>query len=317
MDEHRNLPNSDDQAAAGAEPHVEASGAEQAAASSDAAATDAAAGAAAQSSASNAEQGAEKRAATLHVGKVTVMGPAPKDWYRHWDDEIEVEAPDEPRGASYGKRKLAVVAALVILAAFAGAVGGAVATAGFGIMSDAPRPAVAKAEQKPNPLEAQVAQLQGEVSALKASIDNAAKQNAAQVTKAAERLDRIEKAQAEPAAKIAKLTEAVEKLRAAPAPVAVVAAAPAAPVTVASAAPDVTGSIAPKPAPKPEVNRLPTVDGWVLRDVYDGSAVIEGRTGTYEVVAGDPVPGLGRIDAIRRQDGRWVVVTNRGLIVAR
>ena len=26
---------------------------------------------------------------------------------------------------------------------------------------------------------------------------------------------------------------------------------------------------------------------------------------------------VGRVDAIRRQDGRWVVVTSRGLIVAR
>jgi len=29
------------------------------------------------------------------------------------------------------------------------------------------------------------------------------------------------------------------------------------------------------------------------------------------------VPGLGRIDAVRRQDGRWVVVTSKGLVVAR
>jgi hypothetical protein len=28
------------------------------------------------------------------------------------------------------------------------------------------------------------------------------------------------------------------------------------------------------------------------------------------------VPGVGRVDAIRRQDGRWVVVTPKGLIVA-
>jgi hypothetical protein len=27
--------------------------------------------------------------------------------------------------------------------------------------------------------------------------------------------------------------------------------------------------------------------------------------------------GLGRVDAIRRRDGRWVVVTTKGLIVAR
>ena len=42
-----------------------------------------------------------------------------------------------------------------------------------------------------------------------------------------------------------------------------------------------------------------------------------GRRGIYEVYAGDFVPGLGRVDAIRRQDGRWVVVTSKGLIVAR
>jgi len=90
---------------------------------------------------------------------------------------------------------------------------------------------------------------------------------------------------------------------------------------------DVTGSIpqqaaaAPAPAPaappKPEVARLPTVEGWVLRDVANGSALIESRRGMYEVYAGDPVPGLGRVDAIRKQDGRWVVVTSKGLIVAR
>jgi hypothetical protein len=55
----------------------------------------------------------------------------------------------------------------------------------------------------------------------------------------------------------------------------------------------------------------------VLRDVGRGAALIESRKGLYEVYAGDAVPGLGRVDAIRRQDGRWVVVTTKGLIVAR
>jgi len=55
----------------------------------------------------------------------------------------------------------------------------------------------------------------------------------------------------------------------------------------------------------------------VLRDVAYGAALIESRRGSYDVYAGDVVPGLGRVDAIRRQDGRWVVVTSRGLIVAR
>lgn len=59
------------------------------------------------------------------------------------------------------------------------------------------------------------------------------------------------------------------------------------------------------------------LDGWVLRDVGRGGALIEGRGGLYEVYAGDPVPGLGKVDAIRKQDGRWVVVTTKGLVVSR
>jgi hypothetical protein len=116
-------------------------------------------------------------------------------------------------------------------------------------------------------------------------------------------------------AKLAKLSEAVDKLRTTPAQATTTAAA------TPAAAREVTGSVTPTAAaataPKPEVGRLPVVDGWALRDVGNGGALIEGRGGIYEVYAGDPVPGLGRVDAIRKQDGRWVVVTSRGLIVSR
>ena len=89
---------------------------------------------------------------------------------------------------------------------------------------------------------------------------------------------------------------------------------------------DVTGTVSapaaaavpPPAAPAaPEVARLPTVEGWVLRDAGKGSALIESRRGLFEVFAGDNIPGVGRVDAIRKQDGRWVVVTSKGLIVAR
>jgi hypothetical protein len=59
---------------------------------------------------------------------------------------------------------------------------------------------------------------------------------------------------------------------------------------------------------------MPTVEGWTLADVGYGGALIRNRRGTYEVYAGDYVPGVGRIDAIRRQEGQWVVVTSKGLI---
>ena len=59
------------------------------------------------------------------------------------------------------------------------------------------------------------------------------------------------------------------------------------------------------------------VDGWVVRHVSRGVAVIQGRRiGAIEVEAGDVVPGVGRIESIRRQDGRWVVVTSNGLITS-
>jgi hypothetical protein len=55
----------------------------------------------------------------------------------------------------------------------------------------------------------------------------------------------------------------------------------------------------------------------VLRRVYDGAALIEGRDGIIEVEPGIVAPGLGRVESIKRQDGRWVVVTSRGLVVGR
>ena len=49
-----------------------------------------------------------------------------------------------------------------------------------------------------------------------------------------------------------------------------------------------------------------------MRDVHRGTALIEGRMGIIEVEQGDLVPGLGRVDAIRKQDGRWVVTSGVG-----
>ena len=59
------------------------------------------------------------------------------------------------------------------------------------------------------------------------------------------------------------------------------------------------------------------VQGWVLRRVYDGAALIEGRDGIIEVEPGIVAPGLGRIEGIKRQDGRWVVMTSRGIVIGR
>nr|WP_245496732.1 hypothetical protein [Lichenibacterium ramalinae] len=63
--------------------------------------------------------------------------------------------------------------------------------------------------------------------------------------------------------------------------------------------------------------RVATVEGWMLRDVYGGVALLEGRHGGLrEVAPGEFVPGVGEIRSIERRGRGWVVVTSRGLIQA-
>ena len=139
-----------------------------------------------------------------------------------------------------------------------------------------------------------------------------AKSASAQLIKLGDRLDRFEKAQAEPTARLAKLAEAVDRIER------------RTPTSVAAAAHDITGSVtalAPAPhleAPETRPASPPVLEGWRVRSVYNGAALIQARAGgVMEVEPGDNLPGLGRIEAIRRQDGHWVVVTSKGLILTR
>jgi hypothetical protein len=76
---------------------------------------------------------------------------------------------------------------------------------------------------------------------------------------------------------------------------------------------DTTGAV--PAAPLPKVGARGPLAGYSVRDVYRNAALIQGtKIGTMEVSPGDNVPGLGRIHSIRQQDGRWVVVTSRGII---
>ncbi|UPK25899.1 hypothetical protein [Bradyrhizobium sp. 195] len=250
-------------------------------------------------------------------GKLIVMAPSERSWDRE-DFAPHVKA-DEPREAG-GKRRLSAMAAVVAIAASVGAISGALATAG---MMHFASPAQAPAQvADTSALDASVARIDADLVALKANVEHSSKTGVSQFNRANDRLDKLEKAQAEPMAKIAKLSETVDKLRATPPAAPAQAAAAPAKETTGSIAPTqvATAAAAPAPvpaAPKTEVGRLPTIEGWRLRNAANGGALIEGRDGLYEVYPGDPIPGVGRVDAIRRQDGRWVVVTSKGLIVAR
>jgi hypothetical protein len=282
----------------------------------------------------------EKAKESLLSGRLLIMSPGVRAWQKEAEEAKTVDA--EPVVEAPAKRRVGGMAAIIALATLAGAVSGALATIGvshFVMTADAANTAGSN-----QALEASVSRIDADITALKAGLDHAAKTAQGQISKTNDRLDKVEKAQAEPTSKIAKMSEALDKLRAAQ------AAVPASAVGGTSVAAkdtnakdtketrdtrEVTGSVTPAttnvasasptasvplptPAPpKTEVARLPKVEGWVLRDVNRGGALIEGRQGLYEVYAGDPVPGLGRVDAIRKQDGRWVVVTTKGLVMAR
>jgi len=59
------------------------------------------------------------------------------------------------------------------------------------------------------------------------------------------------------------------------------------------------------------------LQNWTVDDVQNGRVLIESRYGgVYDVGIGRILPGIGRVDTIKRQDGRWVVLTARGTVTS-
>lgn len=182
-------------------------------------------------------------------------------------------------------RRALPLAAMIAMAAIVGAISGAAATFGVTHFAANDQAATIVAERSRS-IDNALAKVNADLASVKANVETTTKANSNKLAKLSETLDKM---------KSSDVTGSI---------------APPVPASVPSPAPSVA-------APAVQFGRLPIVDGWVLREVADGGALIEGQQGVYEVFAGDPLPGVGRIEAIRRQDGRWVVVTTRGLIVAR
>jgi len=192
-------------------------------------------------------------------------------------------------------RRFALLAICVACSAGLGALGGSLAMGGVGhwLAPAAPPPAHADQSQEIRALKDSIAQLRANVKAIG---DNVAAVRAG-----------LNASFSSSTAQFAKITETIEKLEHHQAE----RHAAAAPMPAPS--PEATGSIAPAPASKPANPGV--VEGWVLRKAYRGAALVEGRYGIIEIEPGDNLPGVGRVEEIKRQDGRWVVVTPKGLIV--
>ena len=177
------------------------------------------------------------------------------------------------------------------------------------------------------------AELRKAVGDMKASLAGARDSGAGLAQLAA----RVDKAQRDQDARLAKLSEKLdhdsasrntdvvarlEKLEKKPAAPALAALPP--PVVPAPGPTTLPKQAALLPTPAPALSKettgsiarpRPTLHDWVVRDVHDGIAVVEGRDGEREVSPGDILPGAGRVERIERRGRDWAVVTNLGTIV--
>jgi hypothetical protein len=256
-----------------------------------------------------------------------------------------VEAPtDEPAFVAAPRRarlsRSAMLAASIAAAACVGSALGAAGTIGATkLMSHSaaakpPTPYIAKVVESTDEVKAlrdTVAQMRGTLKqvsdglgALRTSVEASTKAPAAAqdkklaetVARLNEGIDKMERAQAEPVARLAKVIETLDRVE-------------------RRTAADTTGSVVPQTRPaqqQPHPQQLGTppqqlqvppepramgpavLEGWRLRRVTDGIALLEGPDRVIEVEPGEVIRGIGRVNDIRRMDGRWVVVTARGII---
>jgi len=199
--------------------------------------------------------------------------------------------------------RFALLAATIAIAAAVGSFAGSLTGAGVGrLMPEAaPSANTADAGSILRALKSQVAEL----SAMKSNLDGSVRNANTQFVAIAERLDRVERAATNPAAQLAHIADAVDRLN----------KINATPETTGSIAPMTTAPMTTPPADPKIVDRI--VEDWVVQDVHGDRALDEGRNGSlFEVGAGSILPGVGKVEAVKRQDGQWVVVTARGVITS-
>jgi len=213
-------------------------------------------------------------------------------------ETAQAAAPEAAQPRRRLRQYASLAASLMLSAVIGGLAGAATVTWSNGESSTA----ATAATNANRALRDNVTKLETEIATLRTAMASVQRTAGTQIGKLSERVDRAEKAQAEPAAKLAKVMESVERLehRASQQ-----AAAPA-----TQPVPDATGSVAAKQDTKP-----PLAEGWRLLDVYGSYAIVENHNGRlFEVTTGSNLPSLGRVESIKREDGKVMVVTRNGVI---
>jgi hypothetical protein len=162
-------------------------------------------------------------------------------------------------------------------------------------------------------LRRQIAGVSENLDGLRTAVDLSSKATSDRFARYAENLDRIERVSTASTAKLDKLALAQP---AAPAPTTSQLTPPvqAMPMMAQAApAPDVTGSVS--PSERASAPRK-VFKGWSVREAYEGVAILQGPNGVVETVLGQQVPALGRIEEIKNENGRLIVLTSGGAVLS-
>lgn len=254
------------------------------------------------------------KAATLPVVESPSISPAKADEPVLEETIIESPiapaAPVRPLRLMLRRRRMALLAASVTVAAVLGAVVGAVAT-----VSLAGTHEQTAGLQQQKAMQQTIARLGHELSTLKTSLDAASKSAHAQTAQLLKLSDARHEKLAVNAKVNAKANEALARAGAE------VTGSIAAPQTLAPQ----PQAVEPTPLPHPRPQQIAAVESqprplvvpdWHVRGAARGALLVEGHGDIYEIVPGARLPGLGRVESIRRVDGRWIVQTPKGLIVS-
>jgi hypothetical protein len=172
--------------------------------------------------------------------------------------------------------------------------------------------------------EAAVEGLRGTMDHVVSSMESNQRQLVTKLEVVGERLDRVERngpaADGPVLTKLEQLNERLDRIERS----AAVALMPTqAPALASNTTPKATPVLvqASAPAVKPSEPQAPIeakkIANWVVREVINGKAILQGPRGLIGVSTGDLVPGAGRVQSIARRGGRWIVATNKGLIGGR
>jgi hypothetical protein len=67
--------------------------------------------------------------------------------------------------------------------------------------------------------------------------------------------------------------------------------------------------------PKPRARAPKPISGWLVHSVRDDLALVEGNGLHYEVREGELLPDAGIVRSIKKRGDKWVVLTNKGVII--